>query len=113
MKRYFFYFFILMMALSSCNPAERKAAKRIGEEAVQTYRKFSKSEAGKVVKTVNRINTIERIVDQQPSYHVCSQCGGYGYVAGYDMYGNIITDYYGNPIPYCCPNCGGYGYVVY
>ncbi|MBQ2980142.1 MAG: hypothetical protein IJE18_08565 [Bacteroidaceae bacterium] len=79
------------------------------DKAVKEYRAASKSDAVRYLKTQNRINQAERLIDNYYSSSSCSTCNGYGVVYQVDAYGNVITDYYGNTIYYFCPTCGGSG----
>lgn len=104
-----FVFFVAIILLTgfcvSCRNSSK--AKRFVEKAVNEYRAASKSDAVRYLKTRNRINKAKELLDNYTSSSSCSTCNGYGVVYQVDIYGNVITDYYGNTIFYFCPECGG------
>ena len=78
------------------------------KKAVNKYRAANESDAIRYLKMRNRINQVEKLINNNTSY--CSTCNGYGVVYQIDEYGNVITDYYGNTIFYLCPSCSEYSY---
>lgn len=95
-----------VLCLSSCNGKTAKTTGRVVKEAWQEYRKVSQSNGVRYLKAKNKLEQIDNAINR---YNVCDACDGWGVVYHVDNYGNIITDYYGNPALFTCDYCGGSG----
>lgn len=108
MKKFSLLVVILACAFcfSSCNGKSAKTTERVVKEAFQEYRKVSQNDGVRYLRTKHKLEQIDNAINQR---NVCHTCDGYGVVYHIDNYGNIITDYYGNPALFTCDQCGGSG----
>lgn len=95
-----------VFCFSSCNGKSAKTTERVVKETWQKYRKASQSDGVRYLKSKHKLEQIENAINK---YNVCNTCSGWGVVYHVDNYGNLITDYYGNPKLFECEHCGGSG----
>ena len=128
---FFLVCLIINIALVSCKGKTGERIIKAAEDAAEHYHPKPKPSTIDHVKdaydyvtnddeeeTYVTNDDAEETVVEEPQYQpqavwvVCTQCGGYGAVPMRDGYGNIVTDYYGNPMPAPCAVCGGTGQQI-